>query len=267
MVPGASRPARRRDGAVDRNLVELYRSSLRDFVRGRDAIAARLAKSGRTDDAKAVRALVKPKASVWGLNRVAREAPKLVRRVLKAFDDLKQAQLRKPEHFGAASEELRAAVDAAVDHAASVLTAEGMSVSLETRRRMDATLRGAAAQSRDALTHGTLTEDLPAPGFELFAGAQPRGRGPRPVRAERPAKPAPPDRAELLRRRAAQLEEEAAGREREATAAASALLTQRRQLRELEERARAAQRAAARSRRTATRARGHADRRARTRAT
>jgi hypothetical protein len=154
---------------------ELYRAPLAGFVRARNAIAARLVKSGHAAEAKAVRSLAKPKATVWGLNRVAREAPKAVRRVLTAFDALRRAQLRHPEQFAAASEELRAAVDAAVDCAASLLTEEGLRVSLETRRRMDATLRGAAASSRDALVRGTLAEDLSAPGFELFAGATPRG--------------------------------------------------------------------------------------------
>jgi hypothetical protein len=162
---------------------ELYRTPLAEFVRARNAIAARLSKSGRAGEARAVRALAKPKASVWGLNRVAREAPKIVRRVLTAFDGLKRAQLRRPEHFGVASEELRNAVDAAVDQARSLLVAEGMNVSLDTRRRMDATLRGAAAGARDTLVRGALTEELPAPGFELFGGARPRGRRPRPARA------------------------------------------------------------------------------------
>jgi hypothetical protein len=155
-------------------------------------------------------------------------------------------------------------VDAAVDQAASMLTAEGLHVSLDVRRRMDATLRGAAAGARNALVQGALTEDMPAPGFELFAGASPRARAGRAAgRPLRAAKPPAPDRAELLRRRAIQLEEEAATREREATAAGARLMEQRRQLRELEAHARAARKAAARSRRTATRARGHADRRVR----
>ena len=147
---------------------ELYHTPLADFVRARNALAARLTKSGRAAEAKAVRELTKPKATVWGLNRVAREAPKTIQRVLKAFDELKNAQLRRQEHFGRASEELHEAVDAAVDQAAALLTAEGLRVSLETRRRMDATLRGAAAGARDALASGALTEELAAPGFELF---------------------------------------------------------------------------------------------------
>ena len=155
---------------------ELYQTPLAEFVRARNEIAARLSRSGHADEAKAVRALAKPKATVWGLNRVAHRTPKTIQRALKTFDALKDAQLRRPEQFGHASEELRVAVDAAVDQAAALMTAEGLRVSLDMRRRMDTTLRGAAAGARDALVRGGLTEELPAPGFELFTAAKPRAR-------------------------------------------------------------------------------------------
>lgn len=134
--------ARRRDDARD----ELYTAPLSEFVARRKAVAARLRERGRMDEAKAVAAVGKPRATVWALNRIARTEPKVV-------------------------------------------------------------ARGATTTARGALAAGTLTDAVSPAGFELFAGATPRGRRLRPVTAK-PAAPPPPEKAgpspvDLARRRAA----------------------------------------------------------------
>ena len=45
---------------------EIYQTPLAEFVRARNALAARLTKSGHAAQAKAIRELTKPKATVWG---------------------------------------------------------------------------------------------------------------------------------------------------------------------------------------------------------
>src|SRR5260221_10853386 len=109
------------------------------------------------------------RAVVWAINELARRDRALIRRLVAAFDRLKRAQTRhRRSEIRAADADLRAAVDAAVDRAAAHLAEHGGTVTLATRRRLDATLRGAAARARRALTQGTLTRELTAPGFEGF---------------------------------------------------------------------------------------------------
>jgi hypothetical protein len=109
------------------------------------------------------------RAAVWALNELARRDRTLIARVLAAFDRLKRAQTQaRPVAIREANAALRGAVDAAVDRAAARLAESGGTVTLATRRRLDATLRGAAAGARDALAEGALTQELAAPGFEVF---------------------------------------------------------------------------------------------------
>ena len=250
--------ARRVDDALD----ELYTAPLAEFVARRKALAARLRERGRTDEAKAVAAVGKPKATVWALNRIARTEPKLVARVLATFDQLRSAQLRQPAQMAEATRSFRDAVEAVVHRAIAALKSDGLSTTLDTHRRMANTLRGAATSARGALAAGTLTEEVSPAGFELFAGTTPRGRRLRAVPAQPSAQPPPertgPSPADLARRRAAQLEAEAGSKQWDAEQAAAAVFKARQQLRELEQAARAASRSASKSRRLAARAHARA---------
>jgi hypothetical protein len=230
---------------------ELYDAPLADFVARRNAIVARLRKAGHADEAKAVAAVAKPKATVWAVNRVARAAPKLVKRVAAAFDALKTAQLRAPEKMAAASTDFREATEAVAHEAIAAMKESGLATTLDTHRRLANTLRGAAASARDELLEGRLAGDVAPAGFDLFGGAMPRGRRPRVRVVEK--KPAPA-RDDLARRRAAALEDEARAHERTAQSASAALQEARERLRELEERARSATRTATTSRGLAARA-------------
>jgi hypothetical protein len=245
--------ARERDAADS-----LYEAPLAEFVATRNALAARLAKAGEAERAKAIKAIAKPKATVWAINRVARRSPRAVQQVMSAFDRLKTAQLRDPSKMGEASEALRAALDAVTHQAIEALDDAGIGTTLDTHRRISNTLRGAAATQRGLLSMGSLTDEVTPGGFELFGTAKPTRRKLRVVReTPRQAKAA---RDDMARRRAEQLESEAAERERAARKAAASALEARRRLQELEEQARAATRHAAKSRRLAQRARGRAER-------
>src|SRR5438045_5521644 len=91
-------------------------------------------------------------------------------------------------------------------------------------RRVSETLRGAAADpaQRDRLLEGRITEELTAPGFDVFGAARPTGnlrvvrQVKKPIDSEKRA-----ERDEMMRQRAAELEREAQEREREATRAES----------------------------------------------
>jgi hypothetical protein len=237
----------------------LYEAPLSEFVATRNALAARLTKTGDTAQAKAIKAIAKPKATIWAINRVARRAPKAVQQVMTAFDRLKTTQLRDPSKVGDASDALRAALEAVAHQAIEALQGAGIATTLDTHRRITNTLRGAAATQRGALGAGSLTDEVTPGGFELFGTAMPKGRKLHVVRDEPPERAAA-KRDDLARRRAEQLETEAGDRERAARKAAASALEARQRLRELEEQARAATRDAAKSRRLAQRARGRAER-------
>jgi hypothetical protein len=237
----------------------LYDVPLREFVTARNAVAARLAKTGDAEGAKAIKAIAKPKAIVWAINRVARRSPKAVQHVITAFDRLKTAQLRDASKIADASEALRRALDAVAHEAMDALRDAGVATTLDTHRRLTNTLRGAAASARGALGSGSLTDEVTPAGFELFGDAVPAGRKLRAVR-EAPSQTEVAKRDDLVRRRAEQLEAEAADLEREARTAAASALEARQRLRELEEQARAATRSAVKSRKLAQRARGRVER-------
>jgi hypothetical protein len=249
---------------------ELYDVPLAEFVRRRNAVADRLRAAGKEREAEAVRAIAKPRRSVWGLNKVAREDRTAIERVVAAFDRLKRAHLRRPEDIGAAADALRAATAIVVEKAAAAISAAGgRGVDVDTHRRMATTVRGAAALARKDLLAGALTADISAPGFELFGDAVPRGR------RRRAAVRAPAPRSDegqiardaMLRRRAAQLEEEALARTRDAERAAAGAFEARQRLRELESAAKAAGKAARKAQQLSENARRHASRAGRRRAT
>ena len=238
----------------------LYEVPIGQFVARRNAIAQQLAEAGKASAANAVRATAKPKATVWAINQTARIRPKEMKAFVTAFDALKRAQLREPGKVSAATQALRRATETVIRHAREAMIGAGVRSTLDTERRLGATLRGAAASGRDTLLRGALTEEVASPGFEVFGDAVPRGtRHLRSVRATKPPARDPAlDRDDLLRRRAEQLDAEAKATDERARHAGSEAMEARRRLRELEQRARESRRAAAKTRRTATAARRRA---------
>jgi len=164
----------------------LYDVVPKDFVKARTRLAASLRAVGKGEAATAVRKLPKSSATVWAINRLARRDKELVGQLVHAFEALKRAQVqRRATEIGKANEQLCVAVDAATDRAASYLADAGMRVTLATRRRIDATLRGAAVYEREAFREGVLTHELVAPGFDLFTDLRLRALPRPPSKAKR----------------------------------------------------------------------------------
>ena len=201
---------------------DLYGVDLADFVRERNALAARLKAAGDTEAAAAVRAMRKPPRSVAALNALARSEPAQVDQVLAAARAVADA-------LGAGGDQLRAAqsayaqavtvtVDAAADRAG--ITGEAL-------ERVRSTLLASGAEpDSDVATRlrsGTLAEDAAAPGFSfagVVAGAQ------RLADVERPTEPTDDD-ADAA---AAAAAEAAAAAAAEAEAAARRLARRRKAL-------------------------------------
>jgi len=184
-------------------LEELFTAPPNAFTKERNARAAALKKAGRHDAAQALRRLRRPTASLWATNQLGRLDPGRLAAFIDAVGDVRRTQLRDARAAGEALRRQRAELDALLDVAGKHLASNGLHATPEVLRRISNTLQGAAVdrQRTDELRHGRLTEELSAPGFEVFAGAKPGGlRVVRGGKAETPAHTA--ERAQA--RRAAQ---------------------------------------------------------------
>jgi hypothetical protein len=177
----------------DADLEALFQLPLDRFTAARNELAARLKAAGKADAAAAVKALGKPAASAWAANQV-------YWRDRVAFDELLRAgsRLLGVQRSGIGGDDLRdairerrAAVQAATRAAEEALVSGGHAPTPQVMRRVGATLEALAAGA-GAESHGVLTEDLDAPGFDALAGLSlvPPPR-PRPTLVPPPLKAAP----------------------------------------------------------------------------
>jgi hypothetical protein len=167
---------------VQAALEELYAVPPTEFTRARNAKVAALAKGGRHDAAEAIRRLRRPTATLWATNQLGRLEPKRLAAFIDSGIALRHIQLRDPRSAGEALQRQRAELEALVNVAQKHLADNGFTATPETLRRISNTLQGAAVDRRLAedLRHARLTEELGAPGFEVFAGARPRRLSARP---------------------------------------------------------------------------------------
>jgi hypothetical protein len=232
---------------------QLYDLPLEEFTGARNELSKRL---GDPE----VKKLKKPSVSAWAVNQLARGREVDLRRLLRAGEQLEEAQkdaVRGGDQapFEKARREERDAVRALRTAAGAVLRSGGHPASDATLERVARSLRAGAAseEGRRALREGRLTDDLEATGFEALAavaGTPSSGR-------RRPAgKAKTPSAAD--RRRARKAREEADEARRAANEAAGRLAEAERSLRnaerELERAGRAAETAADKAKRLEARA-------------
>jgi hypothetical protein len=235
----------------------------REFVSARRTLAARLAREGKTGEARAVARLRRPSPVVWALNRIALARPREVRALADAVDRLRRAQLGRGD-LRASAGDYRTAFDPLVRAAVGVLTDAGTRVSAAVDRRIRSTLLAAVTDRRlrVELVSGRLSEERPDPGFAALAGApapartKPRRRSSarEAAQARRLARQAARTTREAARHARA-LERQAERAERAAARAERRVEARRRSLRALEDRS-AALRAAADEARKACAGRG-----------
>ena len=188
---------------------ELYALPREEFVAARNALAARLKREGRADEAAAVKKLVKPTVAVAALNRLAREEPQLVRALRKAGDELRKAQTRALSRTSGA-EALRGASAAQHEAVRALLDAAGP---LPASAR-DVVRESLVAASLDPgagaeLAAGRLQSELEAPAFPsgLAAPAAPARKGDQ-LAERRQARAAERERVAARRRRIREVERE-----------------------------------------------------------
>ena len=217
------------DGKID----DLYRQPLDAFVTARNA----LAKTLTGDDAKRVRALVKPTVVPWAVNQVYWQARPTYDKLIKSGERLRAAQIaslegRRGADVREAGDAHRTALADAVKAAERIAAAAGANPPADALMRTFETL---SLASEPPEPPGRLTKPLQPSGFEALAGVTPAAR-PAAAGAARPfqgreaggperAARRPPDkkRTEADRRKERAAEEAARKREAAIEAAAAAL--------------------------------------------
>jgi hypothetical protein len=215
----------------------LYELPLHEFTAARNELA-----KGLGDPA--IKQLTKPSVPAWAVNQLARRREVDVRRLLRAGEQLEQAQKDAvgggdQQAFERARAAERDALRRLRSEAAGVLRDGGHPATDATLERVARTLHAGSAteEGRALLREGRLSEELEPQGFGALAGVKP------PPRAR---KPKAPDRS-----RARKAREEADAASRDADAAAARV---RDAEGELERLRRAAERAAAKADRLQTKA-------------
>jgi len=144
----------------------LFRLPLAEFTGERNALAARLKKEGRRNDADRVRLIAKPSVSAWAVNQLYWDHR-------EAFDQLMASgkRLRPAGKVQSMRDSLDARREALVqlsELAGELLREAGSNPSPDTLRRVTTTLEAISVHS-DGPTPGRLTHDLDPPSFDSLA--------------------------------------------------------------------------------------------------
>jgi hypothetical protein len=203
-------------GVVVLEWEDLYVLPLDQFTQARDDLARRLKSDGEDDEAKRVAKLRKPSVAALALNRVAREDPKAVARLLESHRMLREADTR--EALEEASRQRREMVSTLTDAAVAELDTG----SQQTRDRINRTLLAVATDTGGEadLQAGTLVREL-----------EPTGVGWGEIELPPPPPPDPVEEANRLveeaRKTADQLETKAEAAEQDLERAKDALAAAR----------------------------------------
>ena len=161
--------------ALERELDALYQLPLDRFTAARNELAKRLRADGQAEAARQVKALRKPTAAVWLVNRLARENELDVQRLLKAGESMTKTQAKvargqSPEGFLEARREEQRALERLARAGRELADREDLGRSAIDQATQ--TLRAAALteEGRKLLKRGRLTEELQPPGFEALTG-------------------------------------------------------------------------------------------------
>lgn len=158
----------------------LFKLPLAKFTSERNALAARLKKSGRGDDAVLVKSLAKPSISAWAVNQLYWNHREPFDQLIASGERFHKSQTSRS---GGKVTDMRDALDARrealselSDLATSLLRDAGHNPAPDTIHRITTTLEGISAYATrsNAPRPGRLTADVDPPGFELFGSSIPR---------------------------------------------------------------------------------------------
>ncbi len=164
---------------LDAEIRDLYRLPPEEFTAARNALASRLGKEKRKDDAAEVKALPKPTPSAWAVNALFERQEQKMDALIAAGKAARTAQRQAVSGKGA--ESLREAIKLArglADElrwdAAQILAERGRPPSRDLVERIAANLQAVAFSpvAAEQVARGWLDRDLDPPGFEVLAGLQ-----------------------------------------------------------------------------------------------
>lgn len=164
---------------LDAEIRDLYRLPPEEFTAARNALASRLGKEKRKDDAAEVKALLKPTPSAWAVNALFERQEQKMDALIAAGKAARTAQRQAVSGKGA--ESLREAIKLArglADElrwdAAQILSEGGRPPSRDLVERIAANLQAIAFSpaAAEQVARGWLDRDLDPPGFEVLAGLQ-----------------------------------------------------------------------------------------------
>lgn len=150
-----------------------------EFTAARNALAAKLKKAGKGDEADSVKALPRPSISAWAVNQLFWKHRKAFDRLLAAGEEFRKAQAAQ---LSGRKAELRAPLEARREVlaeltklAAGVLRHAGHAPTPDVARRVTTTLEALASYGShpEAPQAGRLTDDIDPPGFEVLAALVP----------------------------------------------------------------------------------------------
>jgi hypothetical protein len=171
------------EGSVVVSIDALYQLPLSEFTPARNALAARLRKSGKTAEADQVRSLVKPSIPAWAVNQVYWKHRPAFDRLLTSGDQLRNAQSStlagKSGDVRGALDDVREALSALSKLAANEMEAAGHNPSPGAMRAVTATLEALSAYGTvpNAPPAGRLVDEVDPPGFETLAALVPSAGG------------------------------------------------------------------------------------------
>ena len=223
---------------------ELYGLAPEGFIEGRDALARQLVDEGEPELAAAIKKLRKPTLVAWAVNAASRERPADVAALLRAGDDLRQAQVAAISGKGA--DDLRTATQARRTKVASLVEAALEALGVRGDAHRDAIVLTLEAASVDPeigarLRDGTIEREAtpgsglgPAGGFQLLQGGDEAGEDDASTEEDRKRESMEAERAavaaEREAERAARRAEQLRAKARDASASAEAAEAEARRL-------------------------------------
>jgi hypothetical protein len=170
----------------DRDIDALFRLPLSEFTSARNALAARLKKTGRGQEAERVKALGKPPVSAWAVNQLYWKHRDAFDRLDDAGARFRQAQAAqlagRTVDVQGPREARRKALAELTRLAATVLGDGGHNPASDTLRRITTTLEAISAYAElpESPRAGRLTQDVEPPGFDALAALMPASLESRP---------------------------------------------------------------------------------------
>ena len=156
---------------IDAEIDTLFQLPLAEFTQARNALASRLKKDGRADDAARVKALAKATATAWAVNQLYWTDRRDVEHLLALSAKVRKAHTGAPEDLRELLEERRELVSELAGRAEAILREGAHAVTPDAMRRITVTLDSLASWGRTegAPQAGRLTTDLEPLGFDGLA--------------------------------------------------------------------------------------------------